>query len=74
MTLPEYMHMKRRQRQQTLEQLGSVMGVSKSQLSRYERGLCVIRRRQFDWWCDAIQLSKAERTEAMRLFVEGRQQ
>lgn len=74
MTLPEYMHMKRRQRQQTLEQLGSVMGVSKSQLSRYERGLCTIRRRQFDWWCDAIQLSTAERTEAMRLFVEGRKQ
>ena len=72
MTLPEYMHLKRRQRQQTLEQLGVLMGVSKSQLSRYECGLCVIRRRQFDWWCDAIQLSKVERAEAMRLFVEGR--
>jgi transcriptional regulator with XRE-family HTH domain len=72
MTLPEYMHMKRRQRQQTLEQLGALMGVSDSQLSRYERGLCTIKRRQFDWWCDAMQLTRAERIEALRLFAEGR--
>jgi len=72
MTLPEYMHMKRRQRQQTLEQLGSLMTVSKSQLSRYERGLCVISRMQFERWAVAIQLSKAERSEALRLFAERR--
>ena len=72
MTLPEYMLMKRRRLHLTQEQLGALMTVSKSQLSRYERGLCMIKRRQFDWWCDAMQLTRAERIEALRLFAEGR--
>ncbi len=74
MNLPQYMHMKRREQRRTLESVCSGMSVSKSQLSRYERGLCPITHKILCSWVVALGLSVPEQTEARRLFVEGRQQ